>query len=465
MFLNLLMLIVMYPMMLIVSFVMYTSMKPKKGMVFGSTVSVVRREDETVKEVERQWSKEMKRNMLIGAFLPLFSFLVPYTSVQISIWTLWCFVQIALMEYPFVRANARIKELKRDRGWYNPEKPEAYIELKAAGEIRRVKKGIFAIPLVFSLFAAAAVYGLAFAGNGILENAEYVKRFGIVILLFALCNLLFLQAALWMDRQKTEVISTQSDVNLNYARARKNIWKDFWLVSSWLTTVYVWGCALSLLFDLQFAAAVLAGSAMYSAALAALLIPTVKRLRKVEAHYEKKRDIAVDEEDDRYWIGGVLYYNPSDRHGMVNMRNGLGTTLNLATRSGKIWAAAGGLAILSVPLLLGWLLFEEFTPISLSVSDGIVKAEHLRVEYELKAEEMKSAELVGELPEMSKAVGTAMDTLCKGTFYVYNEGNVKVFLNPENTVFIRIETAEDTYYVSGATDAQTRAVYEEIEWN
>ena len=132
---NMLMLVAMYPMMMIVCFVMYTSMKPKNGMAFGSTISVERMKDEAIKEIERQWCVEMKRNIVITALIPFTAFLTPYVSIQIAIWTLWCFVLIVLLEYPFVKANAKVREVKRARGWYHPEKTEAYVELKAAGEV------------------------------------------------------------------------------------------------------------------------------------------------------------------------------------------------------------------------------------------------------------------------------------------------------------------------------------------
>ena len=74
MILNFLMLLAMYPMMMIVCYTMYVSMKPKNGLAFGCTVSNVRMKDETLKEIERQWSVEMKRNIVITALLPFTAF-------------------------------------------------------------------------------------------------------------------------------------------------------------------------------------------------------------------------------------------------------------------------------------------------------------------------------------------------------------------------------------------------------
>lgn len=458
---NIMMLVAMYPMMMIVCYAMYTSMKPKNGIAFGCMVSVERMKDETLKEIERQWAVEMRRNIVITALLPLTAFLTPYASIQITIWTLWVFALIVLLEIPFVKANAKVKEVKRGMGWYDKEKPESYIELKAAGEVRRVKVGTFLIPFVVSLLAVTIVYGMSVIENDFVKNPDYVQGFGAVILIFALTNLLFLLVALWMDRQKTEVISTQSDVNVNYARAKKNIWKDFWLASSWATTVYVWVCAITLVLQIRFDLAVLAGCVAYSLVLVGMLFPVMKKIKEVDAHYEKERDVIIDGDDDRYWIWGMLYNNPNDKHTMVSMRNGMGTTINMATKAGKIWWLVSVIAMLSVPVLCGWVIFEEFTPISLSIKEDEVHAMHLKLEHELPVAEIENLELVDDLPSLTKSVGSAMDTLAKGTFRIKGTGEKCVlFLNPQNEMFLRFEVGGQVYYMSGLTDEETLEVYE-----
>ena len=277
-------------------------------------------------------------------------------------------------------------------------------------------------------------------------------------------NVLFLLVAQWMDRQKTEVISTQSDVNINYARAKKNIWKDFWLQSSWMTTIYVCICAVSLIFYIRFDMVVLAGCVVYTFAVLGLLVPVLRKIREVETRYEKERDIVANDDDDRYWIWGLIYNNPNDKHTMVSQRVGMGTTINVATKAGKIWWAATVIVMLLVPVLCGWLIFEEFTPISLSVYEDELQAKHLKLEHEIPLAEIVNLELVEELPRLTKAVGSSMDTLAKGSFRVKGTGEKCIlFLNPQNEEFLRFEIDGQVYYMSGTTDDQTQMIYEEIK--
>ena len=44
--------------------------------------------------------------------------------------------------------------------------------------------------------------------------------------------------------------------------------------------------------------------------------------------YEK--DVTLSEDDDEYWIGGMIYYNPGDTRLNVEKRVGYGATVNAA---------------------------------------------------------------------------------------------------------------------------------------
>ena len=274
------------------------------------------------------------------------------------------------------------------------------------------------------------------------------------------------QATCRKCRQKTEGISTQSDVNINYARAKKNIWKDFWLQSSWVTTAYVWVCAIALILYDWFDLAILAGCVVYTFVVMGLAVPVMRKIKEVEARYEKERDIVVDSDDDRYWIWGLLYNNPKDKHTMVSQRVGMGTTINIATKAGKVWWAVTVIVMLSLPVLLGWLIFEEFTPISLSINEDELHANHLKLEYELPIEEIENLELVDALPKTTKVVGSAMDSLVKGTYRIKGTGEKCIlFLNPQNEKFLRFEVDGQVYYMSGLNDEETMKVYERLEQN
>jgi len=141
----------------------------------------------------------------------------------------------------------------------------------------------------------------------------------------------------------------------------------------------------------------------------------------------------------------------------------MGTTINIATKAGKIWWAVTVIVMLSLPVLLGWVIFEEFTPISLSIKEDELHAIHLKLEYELPVEEIQGLELVEDLPKLTKAVGSSMETLAKGSFRIKGTGEKCIlFLNPENEKFLRFEVDGQVYYMSGFDDEETMMIYEKI---
>ncbi len=463
MILNIILFVTMYPILLIMYFAMKGTAKSQNGITFGATMKKEWLLDSEIEQITAAFYKEMKKDLWILALTPLLSFVIPYVSIQLTIWMFWILIAIVVLNIPLARANKKVKELKMERGWYAGIKMEEYTEIKSAGQIRRVKFREFAAPVVASTLSAVLVYAIPIMWTYRFYDIGRIGAFRWMVVIFAVTTLLLYGVAVWMDRQKTEVISTDSDVNVNYSRAKKNIWKNYWLAAVWINTIFTMVLAITLLTGIDSGKVILWGTVLYTVLVCVLFFPLVKKMNLVERTYRDKMNTAYKAEDDRYWIWGSFYYNPWDRHTMVNKRAGIGTTVNMATTGGKVCMIVMVLTLAIIPISSGWLLMEEFTPISLSVKENCLKAEHLKVNYEIPVETIQSVELVYEKPEWSKMYGTAMDNLDKGRFYEFNVGECEVFMNPQNAVFLRIKTADTTYYMSGAKDEETMEVYEIIK--
>ena len=267
-----------------------------------------------------------------------------------------------------------------------------------------------------------------------------------------------------MDRQPVSVISTDSDVNINYARAKKNLWKNFWLISCWLNTALILFLEILTLSARHMGICSIAGMIVYTLLLLLLCIFCMIKLKKIDRSYAQKRNLTSDENDDRNWIGGILYYNPSDPHTMVEQRVGIGTTVNMATSLGKGLTIFSAIMMLSFPLLCIWLIQEEFTPIDLVIQNHTLCAQHLKTDYQIPLSEIKDPTLLtaSDLPDWTRTYGTSMDTLEKGTFTISGGEDVNVFLNPENDAFLQFSANGKTYYMGGVDDTQTKGIYEEL---
>lgn len=447
--------ITMYPILLILYFVLRGVGEAKNGYSFGLRMKAEWMKDTKVQEILQEYRKELKQMTIVLAVIPLVTFLIPYFSISFTIWMIWLLAVIAVPMIPYVRANQHLREVKIARGWMKQSGASNRTEMKQAGKVRRVKTISFLLPMILS--AAAAVFSvIEFHEKGLAALS------GIVVT-FALCTPLFYIVAVIMDRQKIEVISDDSNINLNYARAKKNIWKNIWLMIVWINTIFTIAAAMIFHVDELAVDGILIGSIIYTIFVMGALLWGWNRQQAVDARYQAKRDAAEQEEDDAHWLWGMFYYNKNDKHVMVNQRAGIGTTMNMATPVGMGMMILGvGILILVVPLSCLWLILEEFTPIQLTVANQVLVAEHLHVEYEIPLQDMETVTLVEETPVWSKVSGTGMDTLSKGKFHIRNEGDCEVLLNPQNAVFLQIKTADETYYMSAPQDEQTKDIYKEL---
>ena len=168
-------------------------------------------------------------------------------------------------------------------------------------------------------------------------------------------------------------------------------------------------------------------------------------------------------DDDRHWYWGIMYYNPKDTSVMVENRMGTGTTMNMATGIGKGMYIFAALVLLIIPISCVWMIMLDFTPINTQIEKETIVCTHLSVEYEIPLEEIENYTVITELPEMTKISGNGMDHVLSGTYEIYREGMFETFLNPQNSLFIKIETEGEIYYISGADDAQTQEIIDKLQ--
>lgn len=445
----------MYPVLFMMYFLLKDAGNAKDGYCFSVRMKKEWMENATVKEIQETYKRRLKRLTQILALIPLVTLVTPTFSIPFTIWMFWLMAVCILPSLPLVWANGKLKEWKRENGLVVEKTQTVYAEMKSAGSVRRVKLLPFLLPMLLS--AGTGVFGVVYFWK------KDLMEFGVMIATFALITFACYGIAVWMDRQKTQVISSDSEVNLNYTRARKNLWKNLWLWMAWLNTAYTVAAAVVFVVDRFAVEWLLWGSLGYGTLTLGLLLWFAKRGSEIDACYEKAREEDFADDDDA-WIGGIIYYNKKDKRTMVSKRIGIGTTTNLATPGGKILDGIAAAAFLIlIPVCCIWVLLEEFTPMQLAVEENRLVAEQLDVDYEIPLDTIEQVALLSEKPRWKKVNGSATEHLYKGTFRMPDGQRCQLFLNPQNEFFLQIETAEGVYYMSAPDDAGTQEIYEIIE--
>lgn len=447
----------MYPVLLILYAIMRYYGKLRSGLLFGARMQPGWEREPEVEDICRQFRKEMLIWLLVLAVIPVATLPIPYMSISTSFWLIWCFGAIALMEIPFARANRALRRWKAEQGYGGQQDARRLVEIRDLGALRCLRWTSFLAPTLLGL--AGAVVALI----SVWGQPEAVGV-GSVAISFALMTPIFAWAALWMDRQRQKVISSDSQVNLNYNRARRMLWKKFWIIMAWLNTALIVAFAAATAVDAGAGMGLLIwGTVGYTLMLLLLCVELLRRQNKLDNAYRDNMDLVGFSDDDACWLGGLIYYNPKDCRTMVEKRVGIGTTMNMAAPGGKAMGVFLLLVLLGVLVLCAWLVRLEFTPIHLSVQENTLVAEQLKEDYAIPLDTIEEVALVEDLPGMVRTNGTGMTTLSKGSFRIQETGErCQVFLNPQNDVFLRLEAGDMTYYVSGATDQETMNVYNSL---
>ena len=457
---NIIMFISMYPILFILYYLQKSAVEgsAKKGILFGISCSQwLPAQDRD--QILMIYSKQRKHYLYVFALLPVSTFFIPYFSINLTMWFLWILaISTVLHMVPFAQGFNRVQKLKAMYALPEDTRDSALYELKEAGCVRTLLPQELIPPAMLNLaLIPLALYCF--------QGTEFQTYSGTLFTVMAFCTLLLLVCGLWMDQTKTQVISHNSDMNINFTRTNKKLWKQFWLASCWLATIYSYFLFIYFMLpstSRQDSSIVLIISSItLSLLMLAVLLWFLLRKRKLDRLYTNKQDFSLSDED-RGWIGGVVYYNPHDNHILVPQKMSCGSTFNLATPVGKGYSIFGALCLLLGFGVCVWLMLDEFTPIQLSLQGDALVAEHTGTEFTVPLEDMVSMTLLEELPKTKKVSGTGMPNLSAGTFRNSVDGRVKVLLNPKLELFLRVETQDTVYYFTGSNDEVTQNIYDRL---
>lgn len=450
---NFIFLLTCYPIVFLLYFFLRNA-RNHNGWCFGASMSKEWKKDPEVDAIDVEYRKNLKNTMIVFGIAPFATLFMKHMSISFTYWMIWVLAVCFLPMYWYAKANKQIRVLKDKRGW-NAENKISYTDLKIAALPRRVKFITFLPCMMLSVISIALSYIL-------FEDAGY-GAFRICVWCFGLCTFLFYVAAVWTDKLKVSVICEDTDTNMNYARAKKTVWKNFWLISTWGNTLYTVSILVAMCFGTSGISWIIWGSGIYCVVLIVLSIWLLKKLFSINNVYESKRTLGDATDDDKHWYWGMMYYNPKDPRFMVENRMGTGTAVNMAKGSGKVMYIIAALCLLIIPVSCVWMIMLDFTPINTKIENEKIICTHLSVEYEIPLEEIENYTVIMELPEMTKRSGNGMDKVLSGTFEIYREGTLEAFLNPQNDLFIKIQTEEELYYISGVDDAETQMIIDVLD--
>ena len=369
---------------------------------------------------------------------------------MLIVYLLWLDVAIVLPMVPYVRCNRDLKAMKASRGWRRPEPAAVTVAYLGAEDLWKEKRHGFAaflVPFLLSLLPPAI-----FAGDNTLWTWVLVAVGPVWVVLFWI----FYRFAI---RRKAEVVDDNADRTAALTRLRRQAWRRVWLWGAWFMTLLTWCMGFYETAPLV----TLIGTGALTILFTAAVLWQEFRVRGLQARLtaQSGEDFYVDEDDK--WLWGMFYYNPHDDKFVVNARVGINTTVNLAKRGGRILVGVCAAVLLLMPLLGVWILAEERMPVQLSVQDQVLRAEHAASRYEIPLADIRQAELLEQLPPMSKIVGTGLPSVRKGQYRADGYGQVTVCLDPRQGPWLLLTQKDGQQYLLGASDGTAEAILDAIQ--
>lgn len=363
---------------------------------------------------------------------------------NMTLWSVWLLLVCVLPYAPYARCNLALKRLKAERGWRRENAPcTETVDLSAIPSYRWLSAWLFALPFAVSLLP-------------LLWSAEN----WIVLLTDAGCVVLFWLCYRFCYRKKSERVDENAELAKVLTQVRLHRWGRLWLVSAWMMA------ALNLIFSLAEPNSVFSLCAFGAVMLLHItyLLYTEFRLRALQAKLTAGAATgALVDEDDR-WIFGQFYYNPDDRHLIVNARTGLNTTVNLARPAGRIFMGFAALCLLGMLAVGPWMSSLDTRPVTLTATETELISTYGGKETCIPRTEITEVTLLDDLPEhLTRSNGTSMEHVMYGRYVARGYGGIDLCLDPTEPPFLLISTAEKTYLLASREAEQTREVAEALE--
>ena len=454
--LKLIMAVCFLPCMLMMYGFLYVEGKQKGNILLGVTLWPGA-DQEAVKNIQRRFRREMKLMLFITAALFAGTCIPDRDSLVVSTQMLWLILVMVAFFLPLAWGNSRMKALKRESIGSSEAEHKVYVDVRAAAVPK--EKPFLKLSLSGTLCGLIPVIVELFLAEGSFYG--WWTEVFLVTMFLAGIVCLVVQYKFWS--LKTDVVSSQSDVNIQLARVRQYHWSRFFSIVIWGNTC----CTLVLWAGLHWPgkgfALVMGAVLLYMVIVMAAAVRTEAHIRMAYGMYAAQFGMEAGDDDD-HWVYGIFYYNKEDNRFMVNRRVGIGTTVNIARKSAKVFM---GVVCGGTLALLIWascfILMEDFTPITLKYAEDSVISRQYKEEYRIPVLEIASAELVEELPSMSKRVGSAMEYVMKGSYLSEGYVSCKVCVRRKEPPFLKITAADGmVYYLNDEEPEVTRQVYEEL---
>lgn len=430
--------------------------KPNHNFLFGVSLPDHSLEDERLKQIKLDYKKSfIIYSIIVLLFvLPLF-FIASYFSMALIYTFLWIFGVIYTSRIPFKNSHTRIVLLKREQDWFVGKKRL----LKIDTEVSRLKAIQIISPYWFIIPVIISIIPIIIA---LKEANPLLKVTGIASLIMTIILFIIYLA---FSKMKTKMLSPNNSLNAAINSVSKRYWSILWLCMA----IYE-SCIAVVTYTILKNSSLISPILSMSIFIILSLVPLIgilfihNKVKTIENHLTTAVDQTIYTDEDEYWQHGLTYNNPNDKTIMVPKRSGIGSTLNMATKTGRfIQYSSIVLAAIVILLASVFTVQADYTSPTLEIEDnGKITITYPMYTYSFDMEDVQILSLADTIPTGFRTNGTATAEYARGNFSLETYGETKLYIYKNSQPYILFKLKDNYVIYNDKEPAQTKKLFAEL---
>lgn len=430
---------------------------PHKNIILETTLPKEKLQDPQVLAVSKLYKKRLLQWAIAFLFIALPVIFIPYDSLIMIYFLTVLFGFIGTFFYLEVIYIRKMTAVKVQNKWFLPTQPILVDTKLVANKNRKLISVWWFLPS-FVLTIAGAIYSLIAVGK---DNGSWLLFF-ISLFLFGF----FLLFYYFIGRLPVKPLTSDEAINQQVNDLMRHHWSVLMAVSALVLSPLPFIAGLSVILPYEQMMLLTFGFVL---AILVFIVFTFYYLFSSRKKQDQLISLAEEyrySDEDQYWKYAI-YINPNDKRILVPDRIGMNITTNLGRPAGKIIMSLVGLFVFGVLIAVSIpMLISDFSanPFELSTShNGIHLSAPFSKNREIKWEEIKSVQLVNELPKNTiRVYGTATENYLTGEFQVDDHPAYLLVYRKEQPI-LEIETKDKRYYYTNKDSQLTKKYYKDIQ--
>lgn len=420
---------------------------PKNNVILNTTLPRDVHKDSRVLGIVKEFKKANLLVFLVSLVPTPLVFFIRKPSIMILFLGLWLAAVIVANNWVVNLYSGKLSALKRENQWFVGNTHTITVDL----EVTRAK-AMMAISKLWFLPSLAAA--LIMVTLGIVLEKTYL--FLGIAAVTGVITFYFLYTL--TTRERARAYSEDTEINMAVTRTSIRYWSICWAT---LAAVHVVDMIIMFIAirNNNEMLSIIGVVSMVFASLAAIFL-THSKIRSSQERLLAGTQSSICVDEDYYWRGS-FYNNPNDSRTLVDKRIGIGQTINLGTKKGKMayYSLVIGMPVFFLALFLLFLSFDTAN-YELTITDNQVEIHAPIYGYEFPLSDIQSIETVDTVPGGSRTNGAATSEYRLGNFSLKGYGRSKLYVYNNQPQYIVLELPDLYIFFSAKTPEQTQEYYE-----